>query len=197
MPGSSFSNVVVVLCATLVEYKRGTQDSGELRAQALTNTWTWNAFPVAVDKYINWTCLTTLCPLSEHSDNQELKQQTSIWESYLLLWRILSLYMGGLDAHNHCRFSEQQWTVMRLSLNGSKYKVACKSFHKSCSVTQLGPTLCNPMDCRTPGFPLFCYLPQLAQTHIHWVDDVIQPSHPLSSPFPPAFNLSQHQGLFQ
>ena len=57
--------------------------------------------------------------------------------------------------------------------------------------------LCSPMDCGTPDFPVLHHLPDFAQTHVHGVDDVIQPSHPLSSPFPPALNLSQHQGLFQ
>ena len=65
------------------------------------------------------------------------------------------------------------------------------------SVTQSCPTLWNPMDCSTPGFPFHHQLPELAQTHVHRVGDVIQPSHPLSSPSPPAFNLSQHQGLFK
>ena len=54
----------------------------------------------------------------------------------------------------------------------------------------------DPMDCSTPGFPVLHHLPELAQTHVHWVRDAIQPSHPLSSPSPPAFSLSQHQGLF-
>ena len=58
-------------------------------------------------------------------------------------------------------------------------------------------TLCDPMDCSTPGFPVHHQLPELAQTHFHWVDDAIQPSHPLSSPSPPTFNISQHQGLLQ
>ena len=53
------------------------------------------------------------------------------------------------------------------------------------------------MDCSTPGFPVLHPIPELAQTHAHQVGDVIQPSHPLSFPSPPAFNLSQHQGLFQ
>ena len=57
--------------------------------------------------------------------------------------------------------------------------------------------LCNPMDCSMPGFPILYHLPELAQIHVHWIGDAIQPSRPLSSPFPPAFNLSQHQGLFQ
>ena len=65
------------------------------------------------------------------------------------------------------------------------------------SVTQLCPILCDPMDCSTPGFPVHHQLSELAQTHFHWVSDAIQPSHPLSSPSPPVFNLSQHQGLFQ
>ena len=64
-------------------------------------------------------------------------------------------------------------------------------------VTQLCPTLCDPMDCSTPGFPVHHQLPELTQTHVHCVGDATQPSHPLSSPSPPAFNLSQHQGLFQ
>ena len=57
--------------------------------------------------------------------------------------------------------------------------------------------LCDPGDCSTPGFPVLHSLPEFAQTHVHWVHDAIQPSHPQSSPSPPAFNLSQHQGLSQ
>ena len=58
-------------------------------------------------------------------------------------------------------------------------------------------TLCSRMNCSMPGFPVFHYLPEFAQTHVHWIGDVIQPSHPLSSPFSLAFSLTQHQGLFQ
>ena len=65
------------------------------------------------------------------------------------------------------------------------------------SVAQSYPTLCDPMDCSTPGLPVHHQLPEFTQTHIHRVSDAIQPSHPLLSPSPPAFNLSQHQGLFQ
>ena len=57
--------------------------------------------------------------------------------------------------------------------------------------------LCDPMDCCTPGLPVHHQLPELAQTQVHQVGDAIQPSHSLSSLFPPAFNLSQHQGLFK
>ena len=55
--------------------------------------------------------------------------------------------------------------------------------------------ICNPMNCSMPGFPVHHLLLELAETHFHWVTDAIQPSHPLLSPFPPAFNLSQRQGL--
>ena len=63
------------------------------------------------------------------------------------------------------------------------------------SVAQSCPTLCDPMDCSTPGFPVRHQLPELTQTHVHWVSDAIQPFHPLLSASP-AFNLSQRQGLF-
>ena len=64
------------------------------------------------------------------------------------------------------------------------------------SVAQLCLTLCDPMGCSMPDFPVHFQLPGLAQTHVHQVDDAIQPSHPLSSPSSPASNLSQHQCLF-
>ena len=65
------------------------------------------------------------------------------------------------------------------------------------SVDQAGLTLCDPMDGSTPGFPVRHQLLEFTQTDVHQVGDAIQPSHPLSSPYPPAPNPSQHQGLFQ
>ena len=65
------------------------------------------------------------------------------------------------------------------------------------SVTQSCPTLCDTMNRSMPGLPVHHQLPEFTQTHVHWVGDAIQPSHPLSSPSPPALNLSQHQGLFK
>ena len=62
-----------------------------------------------------------------------------------------------------------------------------------CSVTELCLTLCDPMDCSTPGFPVLHQLPEFIQIHVHWVGDAIQLSHPLSSPSPPVFNLPHHQ----
>ena len=65
-----------------------------------------------------------------------------------------------------------------------------------CSVAKLCPILCNPINGSPPGFSVHHYLPEFAQTHVHRVSDTIQPSHPLLSSSPPAFNLSQHQGLY-
>ena len=65
------------------------------------------------------------------------------------------------------------------------------------SVAQSCPTFCDPMNRSTPGLPVHHQLPEFTQTHVHRVGDAIQPSHPLSSPSPPAPNPSQHQGLFQ
>ena len=76
------------------------------------------------------------------------------------------------------------------------FKYSHSSPMSSTSSIQSCPTLCDPMDCSTPSFPVHHQLPDLAQTHVHWVSDAIQPPYPLSSPSPPAFNLSQHQGLF-
>ena len=65
------------------------------------------------------------------------------------------------------------------------------------SVVQLCLTLCDPMECNMTSFSVYHQFPELTQTHVHWVGDAIQLSNPPSSPSPPAFNLSQHQGLFQ
>ena len=62
-------------------------------------------------------------------------------------------------------------------------------------VTQSCTTLCEPMDCNTPGLPVYYQLPEFTQTHVHWVGDAIQPSHALSSPSSPSFNLSWHQSF--
>ena len=76
-------------------------------------------------------------------------------------------------------------------------KVSNAIGYKFSSVPQSCLTLCDPIDCSRPGFPVHHQLPEPTQTHVHRVSDATQPSHPLLSPSPPALNLSQHQGLFQ
>ena len=83
-----------------------------------------------------------------------------------------------------CLWWDLNCSFLSWFLSGSQFR----------SVAQLCVTLCDPMDCSTPGLRFHHQLPQLAQTHVH---QVIQPSHPLSSPTPPAFSLSQDQGLYQ
>ena len=80
--------------------------------------------------------------------------------------------------------------------SGVRSAVTLLSSVQFSSVTQLCLTLCNPMNRSRPGLPVHHQLPESTQTHVHCVSDAIQPSHPLSSPSPPALDLSQHQGLF-
>ena len=77
------------------------------------------------------------------------------------------------------------------------FLLICTSLCQFSSVAQSCPTLCDPMDCSTPGFHVHHQLPELAEIYVYWVGDAIQSAHPLPSPSPPAFHLSQHQGLFQ
>ena len=83
------------------------------------------------------------------------------------------------------------------ALESPRNHCPCPACPYCCLVAQSCPTLCDPMNCSTPGLPVLHHLQELAQTHIHWVSDAIQASHPLSSPSPSAFYLSQHQSLFQ
>ena len=91
-----------------------------------------------------------------------------------------------------CFFPQREYNHLLPEKDNFKYCHCC-----FCSVAQLCPTLCDPMEYSTPGFPVLHYLLEFAQTYVHWVSDVIQPSHPLLSLSPPVFNLSQHQGLFK
>ena len=82
-------------------------------------------------------------------------------------------------------------------LGEQQYPIDLETSIQFSSVARSCPTLCDPIYCSTPGLPVHHQLPEFTQTHVHGVSDVIQPSHPLLSPSHPAFNLSQHQGLFQ
>ena len=126
-----------------------------------------------------------------HSDWTE---QTSVliycWEKtdfkiYIFLMREFQYYI--LDWQETICFCEV----------GSAYDTLIVFMDTFSSVTQSCSTLCDPMDCSTPGFPILHQLLELTQTHVHWVGDAIQPSHPLSFPSPPAFTLSKNQGLFK
>ena len=98
-------------------------------------------------------------------------------------------------ASNRQTFKEPKWVLKILNERSNSEHVV--QFSSVSSVPQSCPILCDPMNRSTPGLPVHHQLPEFIQTHVHRVSDAIQPSHPLSSPSPPAPNPSQHQSLFQ
>ena len=133
-----------------------------------------------------------------------------IWNSFLLFWQgiIYDTYFWGEVGDCAAGFQDlipqpetepQAVAVKAQNPNHRATQGALWCWHfwsqSVQSVTQSCQTLCNPMECSTPGFLVHHQLPKLVQTHVHWVRNAIQPCDPLSSPSPPTFNLSQHQGL--
>ena len=122
-------------------------------------------------------------------------QWTWVWVGSRSWWckgRRGMLWFMGSQRVGHDWVTELNWSVMIIS------PFLSVSFPlQFSSVTQSCPTLCNPMNRSTPGLPVHHQLPESTQTHVHRVRDATQPSHPLLSPSPPAFNFSQHQGLFK
>ena len=117
---------------------------------------------------------------------RSVKANTSFWD---VIWISSSqIYIKILILKN--------FNKLDLMVRNSKAVIPSLKFQIS-SVAQSCPTLCDPMDCSTLGFPVHHQLLELTQTHVHGVGNAIQPSHPLLPPSPSAFNLSRHQGLFQ
>ena len=120
----------------------------------------------------------------------EIVKDRAVWHAAVhgiaKSWTWLSDWTG-----NHLFFSLPLCLFWVFCINGIIYSVQFSSVAQSC------PALHDPMNCSTPGLPVHHQLPEFTQTQVHRVGDAIQPSHPLSSPSPPAPNPSQHQGLFQ
>ena len=112
------------------------------------------------------------------------KKTVSLASIELKYFLVLIYYKSTEDYKNEQSQSAEIWTE-------NYFRVCC------CSVISRVQTLCDPMDCSMPGFPVLHYLLESAQAHVHWIGDAIQPSHPLLPPSPPAFSLSQRQGLPQ
>ena len=124
-------------------------------------------------------------------------------------WSLSQVLLPGKESfvfirHEVIRLGSARWTPLWLIqshlISKCNYICTCaKSLLpcRWCSGTRSGLTLCHPMDYRAPSFSVLHCLLEFSQTHVHWVDDAIQPSHPLSPPSTPAVNLSEHQYLFQ
>ena len=128
----------------------------------------------------------------------------SVWKLHLMIWKLKKKKKPKTSLKT-IEFNLQLillFLQMAFSTSAGLINVMTKAMAthyvalQFSSVTQSCPTLCDPMDCSTPGLPVHHQLPEFTQTHVHWVSDAIQPSRSLLSPSPPAFNLSQHQGLF-
>ena len=141
----------------------------------------WNALGIRwFNRYKSWFLILNSQWYKECGGGREtLKKSHKIPEPRCLVSKVglVITYMPICKHLNH----------ILMSLLGVKSSIS--------SVTSLYPTLYDPMDCSMPGFPVHHQLLELTQIHVHRVCNAIQPSHPLSSPSPPAFNLSQHQGL--
>ena len=108
---------------------------------------------------------------------------------FIIFFPSICHFVGFCNSHpDHCLASSVTFPFFQFPGPCLSH---CYSVAKSC------PTLCDPMDCSKPGFPVLHYLSEFAQTHVHWVGDAIQPSPPLSPPSLPALNLTQHWGLYQ
>ena len=117
----------------------------------------------------------------------------STWENGIFTYCSCQRYVATLMTSTHVLhiFATALWNKLPI-----KY-LLYKDSDQIRSVAQSCPTLCDPMNRSRPGLPVHHQLPEFTQTHVHRVSDAIQPSHPLSSPSPPALNPSQHQSLFQ
>ena len=121
---------------------------------------------------------------------EDTLEQGMATHSSILAWRIpWTRNLAGYSPYG-CRV-RHNWSDFECTHSW------CIILYKFSSVAQLFQTLCDPMDCSMPGLPVLYYVPEFAQTHVHWINDAIQPSYPWSSISTPAFSLSQHQGLFQ
>ena len=134
---------------------------------------------------IKWNCSHSGMVLGfQDLGSNSISALSSFWSLPVLYNQLVS----WMFSENGCTFIQ---IISRIKFFLLWYVICC------CSVAQLCMTLCDPMDYRAPGFPVLHYLPEFAQTHVHWISDTIRPSHPLSPTSPPALNLSQHQCLFQ
>ena len=147
----------------------------------------WYIYVCLVAQSCPTLCDTTACSLSGSSVHGSSPGKNTGVGCHTLLQGIFPT-QGSNPGFPYCR-----QILYQLSYQGNPFIYSVQFS----SVTQSCPTLCDPMNHSTPGLPVHHHLPEFTQTHVHRVSDAIQPSHPLSSPSPPAPNPSQHQSLLQ
>ena len=148
--------------------------------------WSYGLWPVRL-----------LCPWQEYWSRLSCPSPGCLPEPEIKSASLMSLELTGGIFTTNATWELKYWILKLLLLLLNEGIKITSCFFRFSSVTQSGPTLWDPMDCSTPGLTVYHHLLEFTQTHVHWVSDAIQPSHPLSSPSPPTFNLSQHQGLFK
>ena len=179
-----------------------------LRLTSLEDLSPWSSCPLGLR-----SCFALVCPSQLGKEyHQRPKGVTCVTDTFLLplLWLSSTTFPAccqNLGSLHQCRteietvVEKESVALLLCQARGSTVGLCLKNYAPSpqwgvASFTQSSRTLCDPVDCSTPGLPVHHHLPEPTQTRVHWLGDVIQPSHPLSSPSPPAFNLSQDQGLF-
>ena len=125
---------------------------------------------------------------------REALQNAEVCRNYGIIGRIMGLWCFRSEKYQSINFSGLMSKNIVYTHFWAYFDLESVQFS---SVAQSCLTFCDPMNCSTPGLPVHHQLPEFIQTHVHWVDDAIQPSHPLLSPSPSALNLSQHEGLFK
>ena len=139
--------------------------------------------------HLNFSCpcikaLTALCTVSGNG-------RLTSWSPSVIKSLFKSIKFVSMNVYMH-----KSW-MLQVHWARHSYSPCLSGSVQFSSVAQSCPTLWDPTDCSIPGLPVHYQFPEFIQTHVHWVSDAIQSSQPLSSLSPPAFNLSQHQGLFQ
>ena len=141
-------------------------------------------------RYVLYKCLLQMFRLSFHASAGVFQR----WDVFNFA-QVKFIDVFSLFALYFWHSIKKSWPNPGLQI--ISYVFSSKSLIRFSSVAQSCPTLCDPMNHSTPGLPVHHQLPEFTETHVHWVSDAIQPSHPVSSPPPPAPNPSQHQSLFQ
>ena len=144
--------------------------------------------------------LNSLTIPSRNSSSGPSHNHKSVWVCFCFVHKLICISFFLDCTYKRCLmiFLLLWLTLLNMALSGLKGSFDCSFWTDHIrSVTQSCPTLCDPMNCSTPGLPVHHKLPEFTETHVHRVSNAIQPSHPLSSPSPPAPNPSKHQSLFQ